>query len=187
MLGGKDEPTGAQAARPDDLLGRRDTWPPVWKDGESRDPSVANGSSIMLLAEYDGHALLLAGDGHAPDIAAALDRLRVERRLTSPFPLAAFKLSHHASENNLTRDVLERIGCRRFLVSTDGSVHRHPDHQALLRILRYATARPELLFNYRADTTRPWDESKAEVARKFQDYDTRFPTDPAAGMILSFD
>lgn len=187
VLGGKDEPTGAQAARPDDLLGRRDTWPPVWKDGESRDPSVANGSSIMLLAEYGGHALLLAGDGHAPDIAAALDRLRVERRLTGPFPLAGFKLSHHASENNLTRDVLERIDCRRFLVSTDGSVHRHPDHQALLRILRYVTARPEILFNYRADTTRPWEESKAAVASKFQDYDTRFPTDPAAGMILGFD
>jgi len=185
VLGGRDEP--AVAAAPDDLLGRRDTWPPVWKDGESRDPSVANGSSIVLLAEYRGQALLLAGDGHAPDMVAALDRLRVRRGLQGALPLAAFKLSHHASENNLTRALLEKIDCRRFLVSTDGSVHRHPDHQALLRILRYVPQRPELLFNYRSDTTRPWDERKRDVTKKFQDYDTRYPDDPAAGIVLRLD
>lgn len=185
VLGGRDEP--AMAAAPDDLLGRRDTWPPVWKDGESRDPSVANGSSIVLLAEYRGQALLLAGDGHASDMAAALDRLRAQRGLQGALPLAAFKLSHHASENNLTRALLEKIDCGRFLVSTDGSVHKHPDHQALLRILRYVTKRPELMFNYRSDTTRPWDERKRDVTRKFQDYDARYPDDPAAGIVLSLD
>jgi len=185
VLGGNEGNADAGAG-PDDLLGRRDTWPPVWKDGEGRDPSAANGSSIMLLAEYDGHALLLAGDGYAPDIAAAIDRVRAQRNLAAPFPLDAFKLSHHASENNLTRDVLEGIDCRRFIVSTDGTVHRHPDHQALLRILRYVPTRPELLFNCRADTTRPWEEKKSDVTRKFQDYDTRFPTVPADGLTLSF-
>lgn len=185
VLGGVDEPAGGPA--PDDLLGRRDAWPPVWKDGESRDPSVANGSSIVLLAEYGEHALLLAGDGHAPDMAAALKRVRAERGLAAALPLAAFKLSHHASENNLTRELLEQIDCRRFLVSTDGSVHRHPDHLALLRILRYMTKRPEFCFNYRSDTTRPWDERKRDVTRKFQDYDARYPDDPAAGIVLTLD
>ena len=186
ILGGTEADAPSSSA-PDDLLGRRDTWPPVWKDGEGSDPSAANGSSIMLLAEYGGHALLLAGDGYAPDMAAAFDRLRAQRQMPSTFPLDAFKLSHHASENNLTRDVLERIDCRRFLVSTDGSVHRHPDHQALLRILRYVTPRPEILFNYRADTTRPWEESKSAVTSQFQDYVVRFPTHPAEGLTLSFD
>jgi hypothetical protein len=185
VLGGRDEPATGPA--PDDLLGRRDAWPPVWKDGESRDPSVANGSSIVLLAEYRGKALLLAGDGYAPDMAAALDRVRTQRRLQAALPLAAFKLSHHASENNVTRELLEKIDCQRFLVSTDGSVHRHPDHLALLRILRYVTKRPELLFNYRSDTTRPWDERKRDVTKKFQDYDTRFPDDPAEGIVLNLD
>ncbi len=186
ILGGTEADAPSSSA-PDDLLGRRDTWPPVWKDGEGTDPSAANGSSIMLLAEYGDKKLLLVGDGHAPDLAVALDRLRAERRMTTPLPLSAFKLSHHASENNLTREVLGKIDCGRFLVSTDGSVHRHPDHQALLRILRYVTRRPELLFNYRVDTTRPWDEKKSAVTRKFQDYETRYPTDPADGLILSVD
>jgi hypothetical protein len=140
----------------------------------------------MLLAEYDGHALLLAGDGYAPDIAAAIDRVRAERNRAAPFPLDAFKLSHHGSENNLTKDVLEGIDCRRFIISTDGTVHRHPDHQALLRILRYVPTKPELLFNCRADTTQPWEESKSDVTRKFPDYDTRFPKVAADGLTLSF-
>ncbi len=186
VLGGNEGNADAQSAGPDDLLGRRETWPPVWKDGEGRDPSAANGSSIMLLAEYDGHALLLSGDGYAPDIVAGIDRVRAERHLAAPFPLDAFKLSHHGSENNLTRAVLEGIDCRRFIVSTNGTVHHHPDHQALLRILRYMPTRPELLFNCRAETTRRWEESKRDVTRKFQDYDTRFPTNPAEGLTLSF-
>jgi Metallo-beta-lactamase superfamily len=186
ILGGTEADAPSSSA-PDDLLGRRDTWPPVWKDGEGTDPSAANGSSIMLLAEYGEKALLLVGDGHAPDLAVALDRLRAERRMTTPLPLSAFKLSHHASENNLTQELLGKIDCGRFLVSTDGSVHRHPDHQALLRILRYVTRRPELMFNYRVDTTRPWDEKKSAVTRKFQDYDTRYPSGAADGLILSVD
>jgi hypothetical protein len=130
---------------PADLLGRRDTWPPVWKDKEQHDPSAANGSSIMLLAEFGNHALLLAGDGHAPDLATALERLSSERHPASappPVPLAAFKLPHHASEKNLSRAVLETVDCTRYLISTDGSGHGHPDHQALLRILRYSRRTP---------------------------------------------
>jgi beta-lactamase superfamily II metal-dependent hydrolase len=191
VLGGRDEPAGWQAAGPADLLGRHDTWPPVWKDKEGRDPSAANGSSIVLLAEYGPHALLLAGDGHAPDLAAALDRLRHERKLppATPFPLAAFKLSHHGSENNLTRALLERIDCCRYLVSTDGSAsYRHPDHQALLRILRYSKRQPRLLFNYESETTRPWRDSKADVvADPFQDYEVGFPVNAADGFILELD
>ena len=187
VLGGIDEPPGSRTAAPADLLGRRDTWPPVWQDGEQRDPSDANGSSIMLLAEYDGQSLLLAADGHAPDLAAALGRLCRERNVTSSrLPLAAFKLPHHGSQKNLTREVIERTDCCRYLISTDGSGHCHPDHQALLRVLRYSTQTPQLLFNYDADTTRPWRESKADVLREgFQDYGTGFPDNPADGLIVS--
>ncbi len=185
VLSGKDERGAAQA--PSDLLGRRDTWPPVWKDGEKGDGSAANGSSIALLAEFGPHALLLAGDAHAPDLAAAVGRVAAARssKPGTPLPLSAFKLAHHGSENNLTRALLEAIDCSRFMISTDGSVHRHPDHQALLRILRYARHKPELLFNFDRDTTRPWRDKKADVAGRFRDYTTDFPRDPAAGYVLT--
>jgi beta-lactamase superfamily II metal-dependent hydrolase len=191
VLGGTDEPTSPAEPGPADLLGRRNTWPPVWKDEERRDPSAANGSSIMLLAEFGDHALLLAGDGHAPDLAAALKRLSGERNQASAppaLPLAAFKLPHHASEKNLTRAVLETVDCNRYLISTDGSGHGHPDHQALLRILRYSRRSPQLFFNYATNTTLPWGDSKSDILEMgFQDYETQFPTNPADGLILNLD
>jgi hypothetical protein len=188
VLGGIDEPA-VPTVPPADLLGRRDAWPPGWKDGERSDPSVANGSSIMLLAEFDGHALLLAGDGHANDLAAALERLSSTRNAASvPLPLAAFKLAHHGSEKNLTRAVLEKVDCDRYLISTDGSTHGHPDHQALLRILRYSRRSPHLLFNYAEKTTLPWHDSKSDILNMgFQDYTTQFPSNPAEGLLLELD
>jgi len=184
VLGGIDEPEGEEAA-PLDLLGRADEWPPEWSDEQRRDASKANGSSIMLLAEYDGQALLLAADGHAPDLAAALQRLCTEHKLSS-MPLAAFKLPHHGSEKNLTQAVIEQTDCARYLISTDGSGHRHPDHQAILRVLRYSRQPPQLLFNYDADTTRPWRESKRDVlAEGFPGYETVYPDDAADGLIFT--
>jgi hypothetical protein len=187
VLGGIDEPAAADTAAPADLLGRRDTWPPVWNDDEQRDSSKANGSSIMLLAEYDDQALLLAADGHAPDLVAALDRLCRERHVASMrLPLAAFKLPHHGSQKNLNRAVIEKTDCSRYLISTDGSGHRHPDHQSVLCLLRYSSQPPELLFNYDADTTRPWRDSKADVLEAgFPDYQTAFPENPEDGLILT--
>ena len=188
VLGGEED--SSKDALPADVLGPSDTWPPVWKEGEKRDSSFANGSSIMLLAEYGKHALLLAGDGHAPDIAKVMKRLLEERKLSSTsFPVSAFKLPHHGSAHNLTQEVLERVDCRPYLISTDGTGRpRHPDHQALLRILRYSRQRPHLFFNYLGDTTRPWGESKADVVDgEFQDFDITFPTKAEDGLIMDFE
>jgi len=167
------------------FLRRADVWPPCWQETEVPDSSVTNGSSILLLAELDEHALLLGGDAHADDIETAIARLQAERNLARPFPLAAFKLPHHGSEKNVTRDLLERIDCSRYLVSTDGSWHRHPDHQALLRILRFAKRPVQLLFNHAAATTTPWRDSKADVLESgIGDYEALYPNDKELGMIL---
>jgi hypothetical protein len=187
VVDGSDEKRAA-AEVDDGLLGHGDVWPPVWRDGEGKDSSAANGSSIMLLAEYEGQALLLAGDGYASDLTDAIRRLcGAGSGSLGSLPLAAFKLSHHGSANNLTRALLETMSCGRYLISTDGSGHGHPDHQALLRILRYSREAPQLLFNHLSRTTRPWRDQKRDVVRgDFQDYGSRFPVDPLEGLILEW-
>lgn len=184
-MSGKDETEDLLEGQ-SELLGHHDSWPPVWKEGEESDTSAANGSSISLLAEFAGHAILLAGDAFAKDIVEGLSRLMHERGLQSrEFPLSAFKLSHHGSHRNLTRSLLEKIRCGRYLISTDGSGHFHPDQQALLRILRYSRVTPELHFNYLSVTTRPWRGSMADVVDEgFQSYETYFPDVPEEGLIL---
>jgi hypothetical protein len=173
---------------PDDLLGPKDAWPPIWIEGEGKDPSKPNGSSIALLAEYQGQALLLAGDAYAGDLDHGLSRLQAQPGYANtPLPLAGFKLPHHGSANNLSRQLLERINCSRYLISTDGSkAQRHPDHQSLLRILRYGGPMPLLMFNYEGDTTRNWQALKKDVLQRgFPDYDTAYPANPGDGLVLN--
>lgn len=186
VLGGSEESSELNTT-PVDLLGRSDEWPPSWKEEEKHDSSAANGSSIMLLAEYEGEALLLAGDGYGPDLVKALDRLRTQRgSVKNPVPVSAFKLPHHGSEKNLSKAVLNRIDCRRYLISTDGTSHGHPDQQAILRILRYSRSMPELYFNYSSETTQPWSDHKSEIVdADFQDYQTLFPMNNKDGISIN--
>lgn len=178
-----DEDKASESVSP--FLARTDQWPPLWDDRVACDRSMTNGSSILLLVEFNGVQILLAGDAHASDIAAAIDRVRVERTLAAPLPLAAFKLSHHGSAANLSREVLEKIDCRRFLISTDGSVHRHPDQLALLRVLRYSKAPTELLFNYLSPTTSRWGDSLDDIKRLgYPPYVAHFPSDAGEGIVL---
>ena len=174
-----------QPERPD-LLGRHDTWPPTWREQISYDHAPANGSSITLIAEHEGQKILLTGDAFATDIAKALARFRKERRMRQEkIVLEAFKLAHHGSARNLSKRLLEQIDCRRYLISTDGSGHLHPDHQALLRILRYSTPRrPCLMFNYDCPTTRVWRDRKDDIVRSFPDYDIAYPEDPEQGSVI---
>jgi len=184
--GREDEPS-ERPAKSGDILGRSDTWPPEWKNGEASDPSFTNGSSITLLAEYGEYALLLGADAFAADLVKSIERLKTERKSAGdPFKLSAFKLSHHGSDKNLTQKLLEIIDCDCFLVSTDGSTHRHPDHQALLRILKYSKRPPRILFNYDEMTTEKWRDRKADVlGQGFKDYTPIYRASSASSMVLN--
>ncbi len=122
------------------------------------DAELPNGSSIALLVEHGGRRVLLGGDAHpdtlvrsiAPLAAAAGGRL----------PVDLFKVSHHGSRGNVTRNLLELLDCRRFALSTDGTRHGHPDPEAIARMLAFAPPGPrQLYFNYATDRTRPWDDA----------------------------
>jgi beta-lactamase superfamily II metal-dependent hydrolase len=98
------------------------------------DTSVPNGSSIAFLFEYDGAALLFTGDAYAGVMEQSIARLLVERGVNR-LRLDAFKVSHHGSAYNLTPQLLDLVECDRFLISTDGSRHGHPDPPVVELIL----------------------------------------------------
>lgn len=132
--------------RPPDL-------PPVFAGrthGNDRTP--ANGSSIVVLAEMGGCAVLLTGDAHARVLAEGLRRLAAERGVPA-IRLDAFKLPHHGSMGNLTSEVLDAVTCSRFLFSTNGAIFEHPDRETVDLILQKASGPVEFHFNYRSPTT----------------------------------
>ena len=65
------------------------------------DAAAPNGSSIALLAEFGGASALLGADAHAPVLVKSVRKL-LRQRGVERLRLDAFKVSHHASQNNLS-------------------------------------------------------------------------------------
>lgn len=137
-----------------------------WADYDPRDldDTEANGSSIAMLAEYDDDGVskrcLLAGDAHGPVLLDGVRRLAAqlgEERLR----VDAFKLPHHGSVRNVTRDLLKAVDARRYLFSTDsGGRHGHPHKEAVARVLLDAAKPTSLKFNYRTGVNELWDNTR---------------------------
>ncbi len=124
-----------------------------------QDTSEANGSSIALLAEFDGRRILLAGDAYSPVLLKNIQRqaaVEGQERLR----LDAFKLPHHGSKANLSKELLEKVECPRYLFSTDGTQFKHPDHEAVARVIKSGGPHPELLFNYHSEYNKLWDNTQ---------------------------
>lgn len=120
------------------------------------DRSAANGSSIAVLAEYQGASVLLAGDAHARVLTTSIRALLAERELER-LPVGALKLAHHGSRRNIDVELLSLLDCDRYLVSTDGGHFGHPDREAVSRVIVHGGADPELVFNVRSDEIAVWE------------------------------
>jgi hypothetical protein len=120
------------------------------------DSAKANGSSIALLAEYQGRRVLLGADAYPGVVLEALNRVFSS---TDRIHLDAFKVAHHGSRANLSAEMLNRIDCRRYVISTNGSYFKHPSRQAMARILKYGGPKKDIVFNYKTQYTEIWDEA----------------------------
>lgn len=146
------------------------------------DNSVANGSSISFLFEYDGKALLLTGDSHAPPLIDGIQRL-LKQRKQDAFMVNAFKLPHHCSKFNVTDELLALVDTQRYLISTNGERYKHPDREAVLRVVDGPSRRDEIevFFNYVSNTTSPWTTSS--TAKRYR-YTAVTPETDACGVVV---
>ena len=142
------------------------------------DTTAPNGSSIALIAEYDGRRVLLAADAHPDVLLASLTALGGAARV----PLDLVKLPHHGSRANVTREVLEAVDCRRFAVSSSGAVFGHPDPEAISRVLKFAgRGHKTLFFNYASERTIPWHDPALEAE---YDYDCVYPSTAGEPLVI---
>jgi len=141
------------------------------------DTSSANGSSIVVVAEYEGKRCLFAADAFPSKVTAGLKRLA---GTDSPVHLEAVKIPHHGSQKNNSNELYSAIDSRTFLVSTDGSKHEHPNLEAIARILDTKKRQQvQLIFNYRSDFNLVWDDDKLRGDNK---YTTLYPPDGDSGI-----
>ncbi|MFD3996027.1 MBL fold metallo-hydrolase [Streptomyces sp. NPDC058548] len=119
-----------------------------------RDGSPTNPTSIGLLFEFEGTRIILTGDADDPRLVASL-RPRAEAE-NGRLRIDALKVAHHGSAKNLSNNLLGLLDCGRYLISTNGSIHGHPDDIAIARILKNGGATKDLFFNYR-ERAANWD------------------------------
>jgi len=145
--------------------------PPTGVLGSEPDSSEANGSSIGFMLSYEGTNLLLAGDAFAPVMERSLERFHDEAG--TPQTVAAFKLAHHGSFSNITKKLVKRARTNRYLVSSNGAYFKHPDQETLELIVKnHEGERPELVFNYRSEYTKPWADPERQESLG---YDAAYP------------
>jgi hypothetical protein len=146
------------------------------------DLSVANGSSIAFLAEISGRSLLIGGDAFPSVLAGSIKRLLTERG-QHRLRVNLFVVPHAGSRNNVSKDFLELLDCRRYVFATSGDLFRHPDMEAVARVVVFGRARPDaaltLFFNYRSRWNELW--SSAELQARFR-YQAVYPTPGAEGI-----
>lgn len=150
---------GSKKLLPADILGEERPDPAeLVKEKPRKDSSRANRSSIAFLAEYDNTRVLFGADAHPALLVDSLRRLLAQRG-QARLKLDAFKVSHHGADGNLTPELLGLLDCRRYLISTNGDIFGHPHQQAVARILVFGGREKELIFNYRSDFNKVWNDA----------------------------
>ncbi|MGO2452642.1 hypothetical protein [Pseudomonas taetrolens] len=143
------------------------------------DKSPANGSSISLLIEYENTRVLLSGDAFASDLVEAINTLSP----SEPLRLNAFKLPHHGSCKNLSRELIQSVICDQWIISTEGNRFQHPDDEAVARIIYHSKVRPARLgFNIQSEVNQRWNN---DAWREQFDYITDYG-DAEEGLTIMF-
>ena len=141
------------------------------------DEAAPNGTSIALLAEFEGKRALLAADAHPDLLASSLKTLSPEQ----PIKFDAVKVSHHGSSHNTSRELLDQLACPLYLISTSGAYFHHPTPIAMSRLIRFGGDDKEIAFNYRSEETGIWDNTRWK--NKFG-YRTRYPAATDDGTLV---
>lgn len=117
------------------------------------DRTITNSSSIAFVMEYNHLKVLLLADAHSEVVVKSLEDYG---KGSLYFDL--IKVSHHGSLANISEPLLEKIDSSRYLFSSDGRRHHHPDKETIAHIIhRKSTFTRQLIFNYKTKSSEYFD------------------------------
>ena len=112
---------------------------------------------------HDRKSCLLTGDAHPDVFEEGLERLCRDRRVDR-IAVNALKVPHHGSRFNVSKGALDLIETDRYLFSTNGTATHHPHLEGVARTI-VRGGEPTLYFNYKVETTSPWDDRRLQRRR----------------------
>lgn len=111
------------------------------------DTSPTNGSSISFILQVGDKKILFLGDSHSDLVESELKKHLCIKGLPIYFDLV--KLSHHGSFSNNSPELLELIDSDKWIISSNGKIHNHPDIETLAWILtKDDKIKRNIFFNY---------------------------------------
>jgi hypothetical protein len=166
----------------DGLLGTTASLDAVLAKQSKPDDAAANGSAIAFLAEFGGKSCLFLADAHPDAVSASLKRLSAQRGLQR-LKVDAVKVAHHGSKANTSDELMALIESPRFLFSTNGAIFKHPDREAVQRVIgRNTQLRPRLYFNYKTQFNEEWAAPKLQQQLA---YSAEYNNDPTKGLTVA--
>lgn len=102
------------------------------------DKSKPNLSSIMFLTEINGKTILLTGDGRSDHLYEALKSQGLLNN--GEIHVDYFKMPHHGSVRNMTREFLDKVTANTYIFSANGR-HDNPDFATLIWVVESAKNR----------------------------------------------
>lgn len=109
------------------------------------DASIHNGSSIAFILRYGSNKMLFLGDSHPTIIVDALKSLNYST--SNKLDVDFTKLSHHGSQSNTNKELLDLLECNNFIISSNGDKHNLPHKRCLSRVINQRE-KCQLFFNY---------------------------------------
>jgi beta-lactamase superfamily II metal-dependent hydrolase len=120
-------------------------------DDDDLDSTIPNQTSIVILLEHQSKKVLLTGDVTPKRLNAILSSYLTETG-DKYILLDYFKLPHHGSYKSLTKDLLNKIYCSDFIISTNSKRYFFPNKRAIVKILSSISNKGGLIrfhFNYK--------------------------------------
>ncbi|MCD1118108.1 ComEC/Rec2 family competence protein [Chryseobacterium turcicum] len=135
------------------------------------DKSVANGSSIAFIMEYEDKSFLFLADAHPSVIIEGLNKFGYNKDNTLHVEL--MKVSHHGSMYNTNKELLEIVKTDNYLISSNATKHGLPNKRTIARIINN---HPNAVIRFNYDLTdrvfleEDWNDFsifKAKVTNEF--------------------
>lgn len=148
---------------------------------------IPNASSIAFILRCKDLSILMLGDSFPHNVEAYLRSQGYSE--DNPLEVDFVKVAHHGSKHNTSNELLDIIKCNRYLISTNGSVFKHPDRDSIAHILchprRDRNEKVHLYFNCAVETIEK--NGKKKFLNEGEDVEWNFEIHENANLISIVD
>jgi len=120
-------------------------------DDDDLDSTLPNQTSIVILLEHKSKKILLTGDVTPKRLNAILSSY-LTKIDTDRLHFDLIKLPHHGSYRSLSKELLSKVNCKEFVISTNSKRYYFPNKRALVKVISCISNKGEMIrfhFNYK--------------------------------------